>query len=75
MMKQISFLLLACITVLISPAQSTADIKPRVSKCIYFDVSPPLRDMIKTPAAKADMSWKDGIVLNHLRRSDQPKDE
>jgi len=73
-MKQISFLLLGCFTALISSAQSTADIKPRVSKCIYFDVSPPLRDMIKTPPAKADMSWKDGIVLNHLRRSDQPKD-
>jgi len=74
MMRRISLLLLGTIAVLISPAQNTPVPKPQVSKCIYFDVSPPLRDMIKAPQTKADMSWKDGIVLNHLRRQDQPKD-
>ncbi|MEI8005381.1 MAG: T9SS type A sorting domain-containing protein [Bacteroidota bacterium] len=72
MMRRISLLLLGTMAVLISPAQNTPGPKPQVSKCIYFDVSPPLRDMIKTPQTKADMSWKDGIVLNHLRRTDQP---
>jgi hypothetical protein len=38
--------------------------KPIVHNPVYFDVSPPLRDMVKYAPAKADNSWKDGIVLN-----------
>jgi hypothetical protein len=39
--------------------------KPIVHKPVYFDVSPPLRDMVKYAPRKADNSWKDGMVLNH----------
>lgn len=74
MMRLISVLLIICIPALSLSAQSISESKPRVSKCIYFDVSPPLTDMIKTPPPKADLSWKDGIVLNHLSRAEQPKD-
>ena len=40
--------------------------KPVIIKSNYFDVSPPLRDMIQDVNAKADMSWKDGVVKNTL---------
>jgi Secretion system C-terminal sorting domain len=36
-----------------------------VHKPVYFDVSPPLRDLAKQEV-KADLSWKDGIVKNHF---------
>ncbi|NQV02801.1 MAG: hypothetical protein HQ542_09155, partial [Bacteroidia bacterium] len=38
--------------------------QPIVSKAVYFDISPPLRDMLQDTNAKVDMSWKDGIVKN-----------
>jgi hypothetical protein len=37
---------------------------PVVVKPIYFDVSPPLRDMVKSAPSVADNSWKDGVVKN-----------
>ena len=37
-----------------------------ISKAVYFDVSPPLRDMPVIPAGKRDRSWKDGVVKNKL---------
>jgi hypothetical protein len=40
--------------------------KPVVIKPDYFDVSPPLRDMVQDANAKIDMSWKDGVVKNKL---------
>ena len=39
-------------------------LKPEVAYPVYFDISPPLRDMIKQTPPKADNSWKDGIVKN-----------
>jgi len=37
-----------------------------VQKAVYFDVSPPLRDMANLPQFKTDVSWKDGIVRNNF---------
>lgn len=37
-----------------------------VSKAVYFDVSPPLRDMVPIPPEMADRTWKTGIVKNFL---------
>ena len=45
---------------------------PIVQYPVYFDVSPPLRDMIKNPPPKADNSWKDGIVINHFNIRQKP---
>ena len=72
-MRLIFLSLLACIMPFILPAQNAPDLKPRISKNIYFDISPPLRDMLKTPPPKADMSWKDGIVLNHPKPAEKSK--
>jgi PKD repeat protein len=40
--------------------------KPVVMTPVYFDVSPPLRDLVKQAPSHADNSWKDGIVKNHF---------
>lgn len=44
---------------------------PFVQHPVYFDVSPPLRDIVKHLPPRADNSWKDGIVRNHF--NDRPK--
>ena len=41
---------------------------PFVSYPVYFDVSPPLRDMVKMNNDKVDMTWKDGVVKNNFIR-------
>ena len=55
-------------------AQDRSVLKPQVSRCVYHDVSPPLRDMVKMAPQKADNSWKDGIVKNNLYPFGVPKD-
>lgn len=37
-----------------------------VQKAIYFDVSPPLRDMANIQENQTDGTWKDGVVLNQF---------
>lgn len=44
--------------------------KPQAFKPVYFDVSPPLRDLVKDADIKADMTWKEGVVKNKLRPQD-----
>lgn len=39
---------------------------PKVDKPVYFDVSPPLRDMILKATEKTDKSWKNGVVPNAI---------
>jgi Secretion system C-terminal sorting domain len=45
---------------------------PIVQYPVYFDVSPPLRDIVKNLPPKADNSWKDGIVKNHFNLRQKP---
>lgn len=45
---------------------------PIIQYPVYFDVSPPLRDMVKNLPPKADNSWKDGIVKNHINFLQKP---
>ncbi len=64
-MKKI-VLLFACIFfVNFSFSQNQAS-KTTVIKANYFDVSPPLRDMVKMAPEKVETSWKDGVVKNIL---------
>ncbi|MCX6251185.1 MAG: T9SS type A sorting domain-containing protein [Bacteroidetes bacterium] len=39
-------------------------LKPEVKKPVFFDVSPPLRDMAAMPVTSGDNSWKNGVVKN-----------
>jgi Secretion system C-terminal sorting domain len=65
-MKKLQTLLLSLLLLVnIGFSQSQSE-KPIVIKANYFDVSPPLRDMIQQYSAKADMSWKENIVKNTL---------
>jgi hypothetical protein len=52
---------------------------PIVSKAVYFDVTPPLRDMTIVLPGERDRSWKDHIIQNEsmekaykIRRDDIP---
>lgn len=45
-------------------AQNVAS-KPIVKRATYFDVSPPLRDMIAHQTDKVDITWKNGVVKNN----------
>jgi hypothetical protein len=45
---------------------------PIVQYPSYFDVSPPLRDMVKNLPKKAETSWKDGIVKNKFNIRSKP---
>ncbi|HPS62543.1 MAG TPA: T9SS type A sorting domain-containing protein [Bacteroidales bacterium] len=64
-MKQVFLsLLLLFPAMMVSRAQEPKLI-PTADHPVYFDVSPPLRDMLKGPIPKADRSWKDGVVKNY----------
>jgi Secretion system C-terminal sorting domain len=67
-MKKILYFFIGFFTLVnLSQAQNKqSDVgKPIVIKPVYFDISPPLRDMYQDPNAKVDRSWKDGVVINH----------
>jgi len=59
----IFLLLLSCMN--FSYAQQDVQ-KATVMHPVYFDISPPLRDMVQKSDATVDLSWKDGIVKNML---------
>ena len=57
--------LLGTLCMVISTGFAQTDVsKPILHTPTYFDVSPPLRDMVKQFPGKVDNSWKDGIVKN-----------
>src|ERR1035437_4380869 len=51
-------------------AQQQPSIRAEVKKPVYFDISPPLRDMVNQPQFPADRAWKDGIVKNYFRTNE-----
>ncbi|MEI6898698.1 MAG: hypothetical protein WCL00_02375, partial [Bacteroidota bacterium] len=65
MKKTITLFMCFCLLIQFGYSQSGTS-KPIVIKANYFDVSPPLRDMVQNAPEKADMTWKDGVVKNHL---------
>lgn len=44
---------------------------PVVDKAVYFDVSPPLRDMYREASGRVDKSWKDGVVPNQFAEEEE----
>lgn len=66
MKKNLFLLILLFYCVSMGFSQQKEVLKPVVSRPVYFDISPPLRDMIKTFPKKADNSWKDGVVQNYF---------
>lgn len=75
-MKKITFFLLFFALITHNIMAQDAPQVPVVMKAVYFDVSPPLRDMVQKYDAVIDQSWKDGIVKNRQNSftndTDQP---
>jgi hypothetical protein len=49
--------------------------KPTVLSPTYFDISPPLRDMVQRSDVVVDNSWKEGVVKNKLNRYALPDED
>ncbi len=64
-MKKITLLLALLLIGAFQLSAQDAPQIPTVMKAVYFDVSPPLRDMVQKNDA-TDPSWKTGIVKNKL---------
>jgi len=75
MRKVITFFVICCLMLGSVVAQNEPPLKPQVFKSVYFDVSPPLRDMLKQAPQHADNSWKDGVVKNNHYPFGFPKEE
>lgn len=71
MRKSILFLLGMLLSTGALIAQETIS-GPIVVKATWFDVSPPLRDMVNMPQGPIDMAWKDGVVKNKIYRDGYP---
>src|SRR5512133_3484996 len=65
MKKFFAFVLLTLLGLQAAVAQEMK-LKPTVYRPVYFDVSPPLRDMVKEAPGVVDRSWKDGAVPNRF---------
>ncbi len=72
-MKKVTFvLLLMLFCAAFSFAQNNVT-GPIVQSPVYFDISPPLRDMVKNLPTHFETSWKDGIVKNKFNIRQRPK--
>ena len=65
MKKSLYLIMLLISSISLVNAQETV-LKPMVDHAVYFDISPPLRDMIKSSPEQLDASWKDGVVPNYI---------
>jgi hypothetical protein len=72
MKKGVLFLSLLVFYALFSFGQNNNVIDPVVNHPIYFDISPPLRDMVKNFPKETESSWKDGIVKNKFNVRKRP---
>ncbi|MGC8866071.1 MAG: T9SS type A sorting domain-containing protein [Bacteroidales bacterium] len=67
-MKSFTFILFSLVVMLLPLSMHSQEVlRPSsVAKAVYFDVSPPLRDMVPIPPEMADRTWKTGVVKNFL---------
>ncbi len=63
-MKQTTLLLLAFFIAVVVFSQDNPDGPTYVQKAVYFDKTPPLRDMPIIMPGERDRSWKDNIIPN-----------
>ena len=70
-MKYVFLLLLGIILGIPGLNAQTEPLIPIVDKAVYFDVSPPLRDMYREASGTVDKSWKDGAVPNRFNDDDE----
>ena len=65
-MKHFFILILAVLCFQQEPAAQNGRLIPTADRPVYFDISPPLRDIFKTAPGPEDKSWKDGVVPNRF---------
>ncbi len=65
-MKYCSVFILLILLAMGGAIAQESSLKPVFSHPVYFDVSPPLRDMVKENPGIVDRSWKDGVVPNQF---------
>jgi len=71
-MRTAVLLLLMCFSLSMTSYGQKSVSGPMVQMPVFFDVSPPLRDMMKVVPDKAETSWKDGIVKNRFNIKPKP---
>jgi hypothetical protein len=71
-MKKISFLFLMLACCMEYSLAQNPHTGPIVQTPVYFDVSPPLSEMVKNLPPQAETSWKDGIVKNEFNIRPKP---
>jgi len=70
-MKHLSLLSLGILLGISGLNAQTEPLIPTVDKAVYFDISPPLRDMYHEAPEKVDNSWKVYVVPNHFSDDEQ----
>jgi hypothetical protein len=70
-MKKSSVFIFLCFIGITAVAQQQLFSPAAIQKPVYFDISPPLRDMANLKQFKADITWKDGVVKNHFNSRQQ----
>ena len=63
-MKSIPALILLSIACLFLATPLSAQLQPKIRKAVYFDKTPPLREMQLIEPSTRDRSWKDKVVRN-----------
>jgi hypothetical protein len=63
-MKLLPVLILPALFLSMTGISVTAQISPKIKKAVYFDKTPPLREMELFEPGPRDRSWKDGIIRN-----------
>jgi len=72
MKKILSFLFIPLLALNLFGQNQEEVSAPMADLPVYFDISPPLRDMIKTPPVQIDNSWKGVAVKNYFNVKDDP---
>ncbi|NQV02767.1 MAG: hypothetical protein HQ542_08985, partial [Bacteroidia bacterium] len=70
-MKHLSLLLLGILFGIPGLHAQTGQLIPTVDKAVYFDVSPPLRDMYREAPGPVDKSWKTGAIPNRFNDDEE----
>jgi len=63
-MKTFTLTLILTTIIFLESLSSSAQIKPQIRKAVYFDKTPPLREMELIIPSTRDRSWKDKVVRN-----------
>jgi hypothetical protein len=66
MKKTVYLLIFLFISITFGFSQEKDALKPVISKPVYFDVSPPLRDMVSLYSKKTDNTWKENVIDNYV---------